>query len=503
MKNNNEFIKNRIIRDTAKYNLAHYSSQFFGFFTSVVMRRFLGPYYTGIWNILQVVMSYFSYLSCGLDIAASYKVPFYRGKNDKDSETETIDSVFTFLLLSSVLAGTIIFIAAFILRNKYPQEVIIGLFAIALIIILQRLYTYYVVILRARSNFSTVSKSVIFDSIVNLILVLCFVTVFKIYGLYLTVALMPVLNVLFIHYLAKYKIRLFFNWRKTLSLIKYSLSLSILGILGNILRSIDRIMIAKMLGITFVGYYSIALLSKNYVVGMYNNFGIVTIPRLFEAYGRGSDVKNIKKFVVVTTETISYLLPPFLAFIFLISPFLIKFALPNFMPGIIAMQIILFDVFFQACSPQLEPFLVAVGKQRQMILINIITIIIAVLLNYYFIKSGLRITGVAIAASLSSFFYFLVCLFYAMLHFATAFEITKFILKIMFPLVYIVGILLISDYSLQILSLYVRLFLKLSIIAVGSIPLMLYIDRKHQVIRVIYSSIRNKNYAVGIRNWLK
>ena len=39
-------------------------------------------------------------------------------------------------------------------------------------------------------------------------------------------------------------------------------------------------MIAKMIGVTFVGYYSIAIMSKNYMEGLASSFAIVTIPNM-------------------------------------------------------------------------------------------------------------------------------------------------------------------------------------------------------------------------------
>ncbi|MFA5337297.1 MAG: oligosaccharide flippase family protein [Candidatus Omnitrophota bacterium] len=488
----NKTLKNQIIKDTAKYNIAHYASQFLGIFTSVAMRRLLGPYYIGIWNILQLVMSYFTYLSLGVDTAAQYKIPFFRGKKDKKAETEITNCVFSFLLVASVLSSIIVLIATFILRDKYPTEIIVGLIAISFCIILQRLYTYYLVVLRANNDFSTISKSVLFDAVINLILILLLVNNFKIYGLYIAVALMPLINTLFIDRLAKYKIKLVFNPKQTLNLIVYSFPFLTIGVLNIVLRSIDRLIIAKMLGITAVGYYSLALMGKNYVVGLYNNFGIVTIPRILETYGREGNVESIKKFVTSTTEAIAYLFPPFLGVMFLISPILVKWVLPNFVPGILAMQILLFDVFFQSCSPQIEPFLIALNKQKNLVPIIIGTIILSFGINYFFIKIGLGINGVAIGTSIASFVYFIFTLTYAMRHFAGSKEILKFIGIIIFPLVYAVFLILTCQYFIHIHNAYLEVSAKIIILVLAYMPLLFYIERKTNVLSLFLGHIKEK-----------
>ena len=85
-------IKERIIKDTAKYNLVQYFSQFLGFFSAMAIRRFLGPYYMGIWSLFRVVIDYSSCTSLGVESAATYKIPFLKGKGDKKSEKEDLSS---------------------------------------------------------------------------------------------------------------------------------------------------------------------------------------------------------------------------------------------------------------------------------------------------------------------------------------------------------------------------------------------------------------------------
>jgi O-antigen/teichoic acid export membrane protein len=54
--------KEKIVKDTIDLSVARYGSQFLGFFTAVGMRRFLGPYYMGIWGLFKVLIGYLSYL---------------------------------------------------------------------------------------------------------------------------------------------------------------------------------------------------------------------------------------------------------------------------------------------------------------------------------------------------------------------------------------------------------------------------------------------------------
>lgn len=481
----NKSIKEKIIKDTAKYNLIQYGSQFFGFIGATAMRNFLGPYLIGIWSLLRVVIDYASYTDLGVGAAATYKIPFFKGKKDKENETAVTDCAFSFIFLTSIISVATILIASFVLRNTYSPEIIAGLIVISIYMILERFYSYYVVTLRAQSNFSVINRSVIFDSVVNLVLIFLLVKKFQLNGLYVTVILMAVLNTLFIHRLARYRIAFIFTLKKIFSLIKFGFPLLLLGFLGTILRSIDRIMIAKMLGVTFVGYYSIALMSKNYLEGMSNNFGIVTIPRIVEAYGKEEKVEHIKKFVTVSAEIISYLFPFLLGLVFFMIPLFVKVVMPKFIPGIVATQILLLDIFFRSCSPQASQFLVALGKQTKIIPISVITIILNIAFNYIFLKQGFGIEGVACGAALSSCFNFLAVLGYAMKHFAGFKEISKFVARVIFPLIYTAAVVLGCELFINITNPYFKLAINLTILTVSSLPLFFYINRKTHILNTL------------------
>ncbi|MFA5008037.1 MAG: polysaccharide biosynthesis C-terminal domain-containing protein [Candidatus Omnitrophota bacterium] len=478
-------IKEKIIKDTAKYNFIQYGSQFFGFIGATAMRNFLGPYLMGVWSLFRVVIDYALYTDLGVGAAAAYKIPFFKGKGDKEKETEVTNCTFSFMFIASIFSAATILIATGILRNNYPPEVIAGLIVISFYMILERLYSFYVVALRAHSNFSVINRSVVFDSIVNLILILLLVRNFKMNGLYVTVILMAVLNTLFVHRLARYQISFILKLKSVVGLIKFGFPLLLLGFLGTILRSIDRIMIAKMMGITFVGYYSIALMSKNYLEGVSNNFGIVTIPKIVEAYGKEEKVEHIKKFVTVSAEIISYLFPCLLGFVFFTIPVFVKMVMPNFIPGIVAAQILLLDIFFRSCSPQANQFLITLGKQTRMLPISIIAILINIFFNYIFIKKGFGIEGVAFGTVFASCFSFLAVLIYAMKHFAGPREIINFILRIIFPLVYTTIIVLCASFFVKISNTYVKLIINILIVAAASFPLFFYINKRTHILNTL------------------
>jgi O-antigen/teichoic acid export membrane protein len=489
---NKEDRKKNIIKDTSKYSLAQYTAQGIGFFIAFFMRKFLGPYQMGIWSLLKVIQGYSSYLQLGIESGAVYRIPFYRGRGDVDSEIETKNTTFTFMFFASLLSAIGLVTAAFLLRNHYSVEITIGLIALALFIILQRMYSFYVVTLRAYRNFSVLTKSLLFDAVVNLLLVLLLVSKFKIYGLYVTICFLAVLNTLFVSKLSGYKMEFNFVFKRIRELTSYGFPILIIGFLSEILATIDIVMIGSMLGVVFVGYYSVAVMAKNCISGLSNNLGIVTIPHMQEVYGKSGKISDIKKFVTYATESVSYILTPLLGLVYFIAPVLIKNFLPKYISGIPALQVLLLNTVFISCSIQAGQFLITLNKKFKLIMINIVAIIFNITVNYFFIKKGFGITGVAVGTSLSSLIVFIGSIILSMKHFASLRETAKFIVYVLFPIVYIIGIIYLCNVYTGTLNYFISAAMSSLIVVFFSIPLYMHIDKKTSIIRLFINIIATR-----------
>ncbi|MBF0494292.1 MAG: oligosaccharide flippase family protein [Candidatus Omnitrophica bacterium] len=479
-------IKKKIITDTVKFSGGYGLSQVIGFFTAILQRRFLGPYYMGIWSMLKVVQSYFDYLCLGVDSAAAYKIPFYRGKGDQGSSEETLDVVFGFILLVSVLSSLCLIAAAFIFRNSYPIEITVGLIVLAIYIILARIYGVYLIAIRAYKNISVLTRSVLFDAVFNLILVAIFVGRYQIYGLFAVISVMAVANTLFIHFQTGYNIRFKIRYERVKELVAYGLPLFLYSFMGCTLRSIDRIMVANMMGMTYVGFYSLANMTTNYVQGISNSFGIVTIPHMQDCYGEKENVDNIKKFVTASAEIITYLLVPLLGLIYLASPLLIKTLLPKYVPGIAVMQILLLDSLFSSACVQSQQFIVTIGKQIKLLPVFILTLVLNIVLNYAAIRTGYGIAGVALSTSISSFFYFAVVTIYAMRYFASVGYIARFFGVLMMPVICIIFVLFLLGKFLIISDQWYKFFVDSLIMMLVSLPFIWTINKKYGLIEHIF-----------------
>lgn len=481
--------KTIIIGHIFSYTISRYFAQVLNFFTATLMRRYLGPFFMGIWNLLRVVIDYSNYTDLGTPNVVFYKVPFLRGqKLDKEAD-RLQNSIFNYLFISTALSSLFIFLYAIIFRSKLMPEVFLGLILISLLIFVQKIYTYYIVLLRAYKDFNLLSASIIFDAVANICLILLVVRNYKLYGLYAVAFILPLLNLIFIRFKAKYKLTLNFKFPDIISNIRFGLPLYLTNILNGFLNSIDRILIASMLGFEQLGFYTIALMAKGYGADISMNFSHVVAPYFFEDCGRKGTLEKSTNYVTMTTLVISYFMTMVFSMVFLWAPLFVLYVLPKFVPGITAMKIFLLPTLFSSISYYSIDYLVMLKRQIKIVPVIIVLILINLSLNYLAIKSGLGITGVASCVGLTSFLLFVSVFSYSLAHSKSVGFIIFYLSKVLFPVVYSAVILIVLDNVLCLKNLFFSAFVKSVIIAVAFIPLIYLLNKETKIVSLIFEAL--------------
>ncbi len=400
----------------AVYVPSQFMAQGLGFLTALVMRHFLGPIGMGIWGTIQIVMTYAGYSHMGIQTNIFYRVPILKGKGKEEQLKNLQNLVFTFLIASISLIAIGLLVYATIFKQTLSDEIYVGLMVSSLILIAQRIRAFYVTLLRAQMKFELLSKVVVCDAAINLILVLLMVGRWGFYGLLGTAILIPILNIIYIE--TQERIHMGFRWSfvEFVECLKYGFPIFVRDWLNNILNSIDKLMIVSLLGVKSLGYFSISTMTRNYSHGLYRNFSHVISPYLLEEFGRSSDLRTSAKYVEVPTLILAYFMAFVLGSAYILSECLVAYVLPEFVVGLPALRIYLVAALFTILSTQSTTFITALKKQIKLIPIVLMAIIMNIVLNYSFIKQGYDIFGVAVATSISSGITFLVTYSYAMKH---------------------------------------------------------------------------------------
>lgn len=482
--------KKKIITDIAVYGIGRYINQFIGFFIAIFVRNFLGPLYMGIWSLVRVIMSYANYSELGALQAIFYKVPYHNGKGEAKESEKIQNVVFSFLVLMSFVASIVILLGAVILKEKMPHELFTGLVIFPLFFMTQRVWSYFIMVLKASKKFSTLGYAIIFDSAINLILVIFIVSKLGIYGMYVISIILPIMDVLFVRFAAKerYNIKFRLIWPSIIEYVKFGFPVFISAFSVVILYSMDSIMIAKMIGLVPLGYYSIAVMARTYSTEFSQNFASVLSPYFVEAYGSSGDTVMVGKKIIKYTELTSCIMAVILGLGYVVLPFFVQLVMPKFTEGISAMKIILICTFFSVISGHMKNFLVMKERQILLMVITFIAVFINVILNYIAITSGYGISGVAAASAVTTFLMFISIAYFSVKYLD---DLSKpmFTLNVLLPFVYIASIVFFVERTVSFGGPYISLFIKSAILCLMSTVIIWHVNKHTGIIGILLEII--------------
>jgi O-antigen/teichoic acid export membrane protein len=481
-----------IIKDASVYTASSYLFQAISFLTGFITRGLLGPEDTGIWNLFIIILGYLPIFQLGTIDAVGKEIPYLKAKNNFDKANRYKDIAFSVSLFSALIISFGLILYIVIQKQKISEKLTLGLLVMAFVFPIWQLLNCQTVMYRADKKFILLGKTLAYEGLLNLTLMLLLVWRFRLFGMYFFFIIKIFLIIFFWIMVSKddkpLRFSVVFNWFEWKQLLKIGLPLSVTGLIYTFFMSMDSILIAKELGIVSLGYYSIALSVRQQIFIIPNSFSIVMFPRFQEKYGVTSDKSSLKNYIVTPVIAFSFfIMPVIIGSAYIIIPVLVKHFLPKFAPGILPLKILLGGIFFISLTHMSDQFLITICKQIHNLFLLLITLIIGVTLIFIAVKMNYGITGVAAATAIGYFIKFVVGNTYAMSHITNLGEINKFILKVCGAFIYSAMVLLFIDNCISLVSeqALVDLFYavaKTGIYMLALIPLFWSADRQTGVI---------------------
>ncbi|MBU1784795.1 MAG: oligosaccharide flippase family protein [Candidatus Omnitrophica bacterium] len=388
-------------------------SQFITLVAGILGRRFLGPLQTGIWSLLQVILNYTQYSSFGAMNATLREIPFYKGKGDEAKVANIQNTSFSFSMFSSVVVAVLFVGYAFVMRARLSETIFYGLLLAGGLVVLRRMNDLLITLLRAHKFFGFASRQMVLSSLVNAVLIILLSYRFRLYGYVAAMAISLMFNITYIMMRQGFNFKWVVDIEQTKDLISYGMPLVLLGIMSTVLLSIDRIMIAKMIGLKELGLYSIAVMSYRYLSTFSNAVGNVLVPNLHEKYGKYDDRSKLEGTLSRTALFLSNVSPMLIGVMWFILPGMVSWVLPEFKGCVPAAKFLAIGAFFLAINNPYAHYVVAIRKHMQLFPIMIGVSILALVVNYVAIKRGFGIMGVAFGTSLVLFLRFAATYFLA------------------------------------------------------------------------------------------
>ena len=395
--------KSEMIRDISIYSGSSYVANIMYFLRGFLNASIVGPAMYGLWSGLNIILSFGFYAHLGVLQGMSREIPYSLGKGDERKADAVRDNAFGFCITASIVTAVLAVICSLFFKESLGLAGMIGIISVSVLMIVSNGIAFYRMALAATKRFSLIAMGDFVFPVIYIILTILLVPRWNIYGIYAVAVSCPIMMFLFFYFRTGYKPRVRFEFKTVFRLMKIGLPLMSLSLFPFILFTVDNILILRFLGAAQLGYYALALTIFKSITYLPGVVAKVTEPRLFHEYGETEKIESLKKYLFVPTKAMATFLPVLIGVIYFVSSFIIKYFMPQYMPSLGPLFIILFGKFFLLSAPTTMIFLTAVNKQHSVPYFYLIAAFSCALFDTLVLIMGFGLVGVALVTAIISF----------------------------------------------------------------------------------------------------
>lgn len=340
---------------------------------------------------------YIPVLQLGFFQAASRDIPQLLGKGEQ-SKIEKIE--FNGLLLSLVVGvlAVVLYLGIFFFQYSSLSnisKICWGLFT--LLILTQPVTQFFQMLYSANGLFKNISiiklvNSVVFFALLSLVYLWGYI------GQLLSLILASIFLVVLMWYHKRVKIN--FKWL-SLNLIKTTMQdglpilLSTLAL--NVFYTIDRIFIISFYGIEEYGYYAIGVAFFQVSLFIPDSIRQVAYRFFNIEYGKNSKGKKLNSGFWLSFIVVSIIMSLISVVSYNVTPFFIEWLIPKYIKSIEIVKVFSLAMSFIGPGLILSNAIYTIHKQKFVLLIYLISLLIFSIIAYYFILNDLEIYYIAIS----------------------------------------------------------------------------------------------------------
>lgn len=392
--------------------------------TGLLLRRYLGPYLTGVWVALELLPTYVgTYGHFGTLTAAERELPFLLGAKREHDFERLKHTLFWFVHGVGLLLALGLVAAAFVRRPHVNAQTFNGMLLYAPILWAQLAATYYVVLYRSRKRFGALSLRQSSTNAIKALLLVGGAYVFGLPGVLVVELGGALLLAALLHVGLRERFAAVFVPSLIPKLVADGVPMVAGAIAFETMRGADQFVILATMGPTRLGVYSLTSAICSGMFYIPNVLSTVMYPRFQERYGATADALSLRRFVELPLDILAETLLAAIAVLLVALPPVITAWFPQFVDGIRPLQVMLVGTYFLCLTPPAGQLLLTVRKQVHALFIAVPAAALAFGAAYAGSRYGL--IGVASGVALAFFAEFVALNTYAFSHFCGAAEIAR------------------------------------------------------------------------------
>ncbi len=482
-----------ILKDASLFSGATYFSQIMCYLRGFLNARFLNPAGYGLWSAFNIFIGYGDFSHLGVLQGMNREIA-YVYKKDRDATEKIRNASFSLVLINSLILSSLMILLFLIFKRPLQKEELAGILTVGVLVVMNNLIVFFEMNNSAIQNFLLISKINFNAALISLVITLPFVFYLRIYGVFLVAILTALYSLFFYSYASGFSLKFDFDRPILFKLFRIGFPLIVIGLFGCVRYSINSLMILGYAGKAALGLYAVANLLSQFLVYFPYTVGQVILPRLYQRYSDTKDVQDLKKYLIVPTQVLSYLLPLIAGLFYFLFSFLIRMFLPAYIDSVVPLFWLLFAFGFIMMPTTATGFATALDRQHILVVFNLLAIFINLISNYLFLVIfGLGIKGVALTVLMTFIFYTTCVLSYNLrFYFTRIFEYLKYFSKLYLPTAYLLLITfvinrLFGPYPVRFFMLVGRVFYQVLIYLILSLPVLILLNRQTRFFKWVKS----------------
>ncbi len=353
-------------------------SQVFSVFRSLLIPVLLNPSQLGVWNLMNVIISYAPNAHLGILHGMNQEIPRLRIEgNISILEKVRNTSYAVSMLLACVFSVGIFLCIPFVSKN---YAFAYGITAIASLCLM--FYSYFFCLYRADSQFGIINKVLLIHSISGFIFIVGLAYTFNDTLLGAMTGLLISLLIVCVYLKQCCKIPLRFSIHKEtmIYLFQVGFPLIVLGFLNMFFANLDRCFIAPSYSLEFLGYYALGYM-------LFNLIGLPTVavanvlyPKMLESFAQRQNASDPGRYYLYAGVGCSALNAVCVIIGAIAVPLMITHFLPHYEGSLECIVPMLIAGYFQALVGLANIYLCAILRQSVMIKLCLISTLTMVLM---------------------------------------------------------------------------------------------------------------------------
>ena len=478
-----------IIRDATALSGTLYSSQILYIIRGFIIARLLSPSLYGIWSILRSFFGSSSYLGFGTQQAMLREVPFSVGEGNKEKKSVIIQTSLSWNIIISSFVMLLVFIFSFTgFTSGYETEIRLS----GILYLLNSVHLFMRPKFKSEQKILLLSKYLFYYSVLNTAFGVILLLFFKLSGLLLGMIIAQLLILVYFIANGHLSLHLFIDKNVLKELFRIGLPIMILWFLVFLIGNVDKFIVFILLGKTNAGYYGLAAFVSSMVSYISYSISTVIFPRMMYVYGKTGERKHIEKYFTKPMFILSGIIPIILGIIYINIKAIINLLLPQYMPGITVMHILIAALFFSTIWGLPTNLLIALNEQKKFMYITALLLCLDIFLDLVLIKIGFGMTAIAFVTTFIFFLSSAIANGYAFFTLKkNVQQIFSNLFMIYWPFIYsFTGMFLIISFSFSNQIIFDNI-LKSLLFLLFNIPLIIYIEKKSNIISKVFSSLKN------------